>query len=148
MEGDFSVKKKVILSIGGWDENVLNYGDRDLGIRLANAGYRIDYTPNAKIIHLNAPIGGTRVSDERNPLKGWRRSVSILYLAFRHLNGYMFLKYGLYRASRFSFLLKKNFFNPQRIPYEVLGFMKAIIVARRWARSGPKLPFAKNKVRR
>lgn len=139
--GNFSVRRSVLVSVSGWDEHILNYGDRDLGIRLAGAGHRIDYDPEALIFHISAPLGGTRVSDPRSPVQGWKRCVSIFYLAFRHLEGPMFIKYGLYRAARFSILLRQNALRPWRWPLEAAGFIKAALVAKKWAQAGLASPF-------
>jgi GT2 family glycosyltransferase len=138
---NFSVRKEVLVRIGGWDEHVLNYGDRDLGIRLCAAGYRIDYDPEAKIVHHTASSGGSRVTDPQNSMKAWERCVSLHYLAWRHLHGWMFVKYGLYRAARFSFLLRRNALRPSVWPQEVAGFARAFFVARRWSKEGVKSPF-------
>jgi GT2 family glycosyltransferase len=137
-----SIRRTALVAVGGWDEHVINYGDRDLGIRLATSGYRIDYDPEAPIVHLNAPRGGTRVTDPSSPWQGWQRCVSVLYLGFRHLKGRMFLRYGLYRGARFSFLLRRNAIRPWRWPIELIAFGRACFVAHRWARDGLQSPFS------
>lgn len=134
--GNLSIRRQTLLNIGGWDEHILNYGDRDLGLRIVAAGYRIDYDPAALLYHYGAPSGGTRVTDPLTPFVGWQRCVSIWYLAFRHLNGFMFLKYGVFRAARFSILLRANFLRPWRWPFEMFAFAQACYIARRWARRG------------
>jgi len=53
----------------------------------------------------------------------------------------MFVRYGLYTAARFSFLLKRNFIRPQCWPRELAGYLKAMVIARRWAKEGVKSPF-------
>ena len=139
--GNFSVRRSAILAVGGWDEHIINYGDRDLGIRLNDEGYRIDYDPAATILHLAAPMGGTRLSDTTNPIKGWQRSVSLWYLAYRHLHGTMFWKYGVYRAARFSVLFKENAVRPWRGYEEIRNFEKARRIAQAWADEGLASPF-------
>jgi GT2 family glycosyltransferase len=139
--GNFSVRREAFVRVGGWDEHILNYGDRDLGIRLCSAGFRIDYDPEAKIVHHAAGVGGTRVTDPYNSMEPWERCVSLHYLAWRHLHGWMFVKYGLYRAARFSFLLRRNALRPSVWPQEVAGFARAFFVARRWSKEGVKSPF-------
>lgn len=150
--GNFSVRKDVLAAVGGWDEHILTYGDRDLGIRLAKAGYRIDYDPQASLIHVGAKVGGTRLSDESSPWSAWERCVSIHLLAWRHLSQHplLFLKFGLFRAARFSFLLRRNALRPWRWPVEVIGYTKAFVVARKWAKDGVKcsFPYAKRPIYR
>jgi len=145
--GNFSVRRDVLLKVKGWDEHIINYGDRDLGIRMTQAGYRIDYDPEAIIIHLCAPVGGTRVTDPKTHWKGHLRCVSIFYLAFRHLTRHpvLFCKYGLWRAARFSFLLKDNFMRPQNWFPEAIAYFKAMKIALRESREGLKSPFAHEK---
>jgi len=138
---NFSIRKDALLKVHGWDEHILNYGDRDLGIRLYEAGFRVDYDPEAKIVHHQAQSGGSRASDKKNTMKPWERCVSLHYLARRHLHGWSYLKYGLFRAARFSFLLRRNFLRPHRWPAEVFGYIKAFLVAGKWAKEGMRSPF-------
>lgn len=142
--GNFSVRRETLLKVGGWDEHILNYGDRDMGIRLIQAGYRLDFDPEAKIIHLCAPTGGTRVADPQSPWKGYQRCVSILYIAFRHLLRHpgLFVRFGLWRGARFSFLLKDNLLRPWLWPKEFTSFFYAGVVAYQWSRKGIKSPYS------
>jgi len=138
--GNFSVRKESAIAAGGWDEHLLNYSE-ELCLRLAAIGCRVDYDPDARIVHHQAPSGGTRVTDPNNALPAWERCVSLHYNAFRYLHGWMFAWYGLFRAARFSFLLKRNFVRPQCWPRELAGYVKAMVIARRWAKEGVKSPF-------
>ena len=138
--GNFSVRKESAIAAGGWDEHLLNYSE-ELSLRLAAIGCRVCYDPEARIVHHQASSGGTRVTDAKNHLRSWERCVSLHYNAFRYLRGWMFVKYGLFRAARFSFLLKRNFIRPQCWPGELAGYLKAIVIARRWAKEGVKSPF-------
>jgi len=138
--GNFSVRKEAAIAAGGWDEHILNYSE-ELSLRLAGIGGRVDYDPDARIVHHQAPSGGTRVTDANNRMQPWERCVSLHYNAFRYLRGWMFVRYGLYTAARFSFLLKRNFIRPQCWPRELAGYFKAMVIARRWAKEGVKSPF-------
>jgi len=139
--GNMVIRRSVLLKLGGWDENVLTYGDKDLGFRLCQAGCLIVYDPSPKVVHLAAPTGGTRLSDKRSPWSPWERCVSIHYLAFRHMRGSRFWKYGPSRAARYTFLLKRNALRPWRWLPELLGWVKGLVFAYLWAKKGPKLPF-------
>ena len=140
---NFSVRRESLIKAWGWDEHIINYGDRDLGIRLVQAGFRLDYDPEALLTHLAAPTGGTRVKDPKTPWKGYLRCVSIFYLAFRHLsnNPAMFIRFGLWRGARFSFLLRDNLLRPWRWPNELAAYFLALAKAYRWSRQGVKSPF-------
>jgi GT2 family glycosyltransferase len=137
-----SMRKESLIKVGGFDENILNYGE-DIGIRMAQAGNRIDYDPEAKIVHIAAPSGGTRVSDPKNRLKGYQRYLSIHYLAFRYLNKhpFLFLKHGLWQAARFSFLLKYNFLRPWTWPNEIFGYFYSLILGYKLSTKGMQSPF-------
>jgi GT2 family glycosyltransferase len=52
------IKKKIFDKIGGWDEKIQQYNDVDLCLRVASSGYRIVYTPYAKLLQskINTPI--------------------------------------------------------------------------------------------
>ena len=141
--GNFSIRRRVLAEVGGWDECIITYGDRDLGIRLARKGYRIDYDPVASLIHLAAPAGGTRLSDHRAPWNSWQRCVSLHMLAWRHLwrHPVMFAKYGLFRAARFSFLLRHNAVRPWRWPAELAGYLLGMFIGLKGAIRGPQCSF-------
>src|SRR3989339_429202 len=140
---NFSVRRESLIKAWGWDEHIINYGDRDLGIRLVQAGFRLDYDPEALLTHLAAPMGGTRVTDPKTPWKGYLRCISIFYLAFRHLsnNPNMFIRFGLWRGARFSFLLRDNLLRPWRWPKELAAYFFALAKAYRWGLQGVKSPF-------
>lgn len=48
-----SVNKKVLLDIGGFDEDFIDYGweDTELGLRLRNLGYKVKFDTNAVVYH-------------------------------------------------------------------------------------------------
>ncbi|WP_017719597.1 glycosyltransferase family 2 protein [Kamptonema formosum] len=104
------VKREAFEAINGWDEYILNYGDRNLGIRISKANFKIQWAPEVSIVHLQNKTGGSRMSDPKNPIRGWRSCVSIWYLAFKYLylHPAAFVKFGIYKAARYSFLLKRN----------------------------------------
>ncbi len=139
--GNLLIKRAVLVAVGGWDENIATYGDKDLGLRLVAAGYRIVYDPAPKMTHLQAPVGGTRLTDAKAPWPGWQRCASIHYLAFRHMRGRLFVKHGLLRAARHSFLLRQNAIRPWCWLPEFWGWLKGMRMAYQWAKTGPALPF-------
>ncbi len=140
--GNLSIRRDALLAVGGWDERVLNYGDRDLGIRLHAAGHKVVFDPHAEIVHLALPRGGSRAADPANPVRGWRRVVSIHYLALKYLTGRAYLRFGLWRAARFTILLRRNLLRPSTWRDEATAFLRGWSIARRWVAEGPRLPFA------
>ena len=49
------LKKKETIEIGGFDENLPTQYDTDIGARLATAGYKIVFDPEAKCFHFHRP---------------------------------------------------------------------------------------------
>jgi cellulose synthase/poly-beta-1,6-N-acetylglucosamine synthase-like glycosyltransferase len=47
------LKKSVIETVGGFDENLPSQYDTDLGFRITSRGYKILFEPNAKCYHFN-----------------------------------------------------------------------------------------------
>ncbi|WP_448570601.1 glycosyltransferase family 2 protein [Trichothermofontia sp.] len=129
------IKRSAFEKLNGWDEFILNYGDRNLGIRAAHQGMIVQWYPEASIIHLVAKSGGSRLSDPRNPIRGWRACVSIWYLAFKYLKLYpvAFCKFGAFKAARYSFLLKYNFFSVNRFLYSLFSYFLAAIIGLYWS---------------
>jgi len=63
MGGNFSVKKKLALEIGGFDENFVKVAYRyesEFAERLLDAGFIIQFQPAASLVHLKENTGGTR----------------------------------------------------------------------------------------
>ena len=141
----FCIRKSVLAEIGGWDERILTYGDKDIGLRLWKAGKNIVYDPGPKLIHIAAKMGGTRLSDSRSPWLSWERCVSHFYLGFRHLHGIYFWKYAVWPAARATMLLRRNALDPTRWPQEIWGFLKGFWVARKWAKLCIKSSFPRAK---
>ena len=53
------LKKEITMKIGGFDEKLPTQYDTDIGARLAKAGYRIAFDPEAKCYHFHRPTLGT-----------------------------------------------------------------------------------------
>lgn len=138
--GNLCLRRSVLFELGGWDEHVLTYGDKDLGLRMYAAGNNVVYDPRPALLHLVAPAGGTRLTDPRAPWSAWQRAVSIHYLAFRHLSGVNYWRYGLLRAARHTFLLRTNAVRPWRWIPEFWGYCRGLAIAWWWARCAAKAP--------
>ncbi len=81
------------------------------------------------------------MTDFSHPIQAWKRVVSIHYVALKYLKGFSYIKFGLWVAARFTFLLKPNFIRPWKWPGELLAFFKGLIMAYKWVKEGPILPF-------
>jgi hypothetical protein len=85
--GNHSVRKDVMLELGGYDENFIGWAfreDSDAAIRLWRAGRRIVFDPTARLDHLAVPTGGCRLVPGQRPLPEWMVSFPAHYFAFRH----------------------------------------------------------------
>src|SRR5262249_50720012 len=63
MGGNFSVRRDVLLQLGGFDERFVRVAynfEAEFAHRLRRAGHRIYYEPTAPIHHLKVTTGGTR----------------------------------------------------------------------------------------
>jgi GT2 family glycosyltransferase len=139
--GHLCLRRHVLAEVGGWDEHILTYGDKDLGLRLHAAGKNLVYDPRPSLTHLAAPAGGTRLIDPLAPWPAWQRAVSIHYLAWRHLRGAEFWRYGMVRAARHTFLLRQNAIRPWRWIPELWGYTRGLAIAWRWSREGVRSSF-------
>ena len=58
---NFSIKRNVILKVGGFDEQMKGtWDDTELGFRLYSSGYNIIHHPRPKVTHFKPNTGGTR----------------------------------------------------------------------------------------
>lgn len=63
MGGNFSIRRKNALELGGFDENFVKAAYRfeaEFASRVLRAGLRIEFQPSASVLHLKAATGGTR----------------------------------------------------------------------------------------
>ena len=76
-----SIRVESALAIGGWDENILTYGeDSDFSDRLHEANAVIMFDPQARLLHLRAPRGGERAAEwGGGPDGNWRVIAGSLY---------------------------------------------------------------------
>lgn len=88
---NFSVKKSVIVKLGGFDESLNKgaalYEELEFCLRAKKNGYRIFFAPNARLTHLVHPSGGCRVPEIPKYVRGLCRNSAIIifrYLAWYH----------------------------------------------------------------
>jgi len=94
--GNFSVRKDVYISIGGFDTafpGTAYFEETDLAIRVRKAGYQIVFEPRAVVRHLAVKSGGQRhhASDRLSP-----------YYWYFHNYMYLFSKHGFRRFLPFA----------------------------------------------
>jgi GT2 family glycosyltransferase len=81
---NMSFRRDLLLRLGGFDEQIEIFrDDTDMSLRVRGAGYRVRFVPEAALVHLNAPSGGTRGTAAE--VSGyWRREVRTYRQLFRH----------------------------------------------------------------
>ena len=102
--GNMSFSRAALERVGGFDREYLGNAaleETDFGFRVAAAGFRIRYVPEAELLHLAAPAGGCRVIDRlarersnfRNLARFFRKhKPRILFPLFVIANAAVFLK--------------------------------------------------------
>lgn len=100
--GNFSVQTKALKYAGGFDPSYMANALReesDAALRLKRAGYRFYFNPDAYIIHLAAPSGGTRIHTHQfNNLEFYKNDLlfTLKYVAGHRLPLAILKKYGKY----------------------------------------------------
>lgn len=86
------IRKHVFQSVGGYDEAYKHYGfeDRDLLIRLQEAGARLAYSPGSPVVHCDTRISLTSVARK---MREAGRHTSSIFRA-RHGSAYRLLGYS------------------------------------------------------
>ena len=142
MSGNLCVRRERAIGLGGFDENFLPpvafRFDTDFCKRLCRAGGQILFEPSARIYHLRAQTGGTRVNSNHLTSASPEHGVGDYYFALRNSKGVERWKYILrrpFREVRTRFHLR----HPWWIPVKVLGEVRAILLALRLNRQGPTL---------
>jgi len=142
MAGNLSVKRVSALEVGGFDENfippVAYRFETEFAHRLLAAGGRIWFEPRASLRHLRAVSGGTRSLGSHltsaSPLHG----VGDYYYALRCGRGWERLVYMVRRPFR-EVRTRFHLGHPWWIPVKFIGELRALALALRLFRKGPKL---------
>lgn len=142
MSGNFSVRRDRALQIGGFDENFLppvSYRfDADFCKRIVAAGGRIVFDPEARVNHLRAPSGGTRSVGSHLTSASPMHGVGDYYFALRRGIGIETLWYIARRPFR-EVRTRFHLWHPWWIPVKLIGEWRALLLALRLWRRGPKL---------
>jgi glycosyltransferase involved in cell wall biosynthesis len=128
---NFSIRRRVLIESAGYDEGFSGrtYAneDGDFGLRLASQGRRIDFDPEARVIHIRAPMGGNRLT-ARDSWPEWTRSVTFFQYWLRHGHGRC--RYvRLLCVFRLIALRKDKVLRPWLIPHALLSACYGLAVA-------------------
>jgi len=133
------------LAIGGFDENFVGAAYRfetDFAVRLVAAGGTIWFEPQASIHHLKLATGGLRSFGDHRSSASPAHSVGDYYFALRHRPP--FWRYALARIRR-NIATRYHLRHPWTIPTKLVGELRGLLLARRLARTGPRLLAPKTK---
>ena len=142
MAGNLSVLRAKALAIGGFDANFIPpvsfRFETEFAKRLTAAGGKIYFEPRASIQHLRAGSGGTRTTGSHLASASPRHGVGDYYYALRWGRG----------GERFWHIVKRPFrevrtkfhlAHPWFIPVKFVGELRAMALAFRLYRAGPRL---------
>ena len=140
-----SVRRSEFWSVGGFDNAFRGnaYGDDyDFAIRLASRGAKVIYSPRPWLIHLQAPLGGLRLSDQRNPASRQDQVFSPLLFFFRHVTRGWFWHLFYRHVLRKTVLRRDNVINPVSHLLTWLALIQVAPAARRASKRIPETPDA------
>lgn len=140
MGGNFSLSRKLALSLGGFDENFVRVAYRfeaEFAHRFISSGRRIYFTPDACLHHLKDAGGGTRSFGEH--LTTWRpdHAVGAYYFALRTKPNGLWLKDFIARPLR-ALMTKHHLRQPWWIPTTLIAELRGMLWALRLNLLGPK----------
>jgi GT2 family glycosyltransferase len=141
MGGNFSVKRKLALELGGFDENFVHVAYRfeaEFAARSLAAGEKIWFEPEASIRHLKADSGGTRYYGDHLKTIRPSHSVGAYYYLLRSRetpNRLLRILTRPIRAIRTKHHLSHPWWIPPTLVAETAGFFWAVGLALR----GPRL---------
>lgn len=137
MGGNFSIDRKLAISLGGFDENFVRVAYRfeaEFAHRLRASGRKIHFDPSACVHHLKASAGGTRAFGEH--LTTWRpdHAVGAYYYALRTHSWSEFLVRP-WRSAATRYHLRR----PWRIPATLIAELGGLAWALALNFRGPRL---------
>lgn len=141
MAGNLSVKREAVTAIGGFDEQFVGAAYRfesDFAKRIVHAGGKIHYEPAASIKHLRASRGGTRMHGSHLTSASPMHGVGDYYFALRHGEGAGRDRYIRRRLMR-EISTRFHLTHPWYVPIKLVGEIRALALARRMVREGPRL---------
>lgn len=141
MAGNLSVRRERALEIGGFDENFIGVAYRfetEFCRRIWQNGGKVLFEPKASIRHLRVESGGTRRFGNHLCSPSPMHGVGDYYFAFRHGLNPETLQYILRRPIR-EISTKFHLKNPWWIPVKLFGEIRAMLLAMKLYRQGPKL---------
>jgi len=136
-----SVRKSAFERVGGFDPIFTgnSYGDdTDLAMRMAQAGLRIFFEPQASVRHLHWQAGGLRLNDTTNVASEFDKHYSSWLVYYRHVPPRWRRWFLWHRILRRRLLLRRNVFRWHRWPPIISGILKSRTAAQQRVRGRGK----------
>jgi len=134
--GNWSVRREVVLALGGWDESFVgsaNWQEGDLMNRMRAKGYEFVWDPDIFLIHLRAPFGGCRIPGNKS-FSEWTKTANFFLYKYRYPAEKSW-KEVIVSALRGGPLRREVVYSPWRWPVAWLGFLKGWWLGREKARN-------------
>jgi GT2 family glycosyltransferase len=145
MGGNFSIKRKVALDLGGFDENFVHVAYRfesEFASRALSAGEKIWFEPEASIRHLKASSGGTRSYGEHLTTFKPSHSVGAYYYLLRS-KGIPRRSFKILARPLRAIKTRHHLSHPWWIPATLFAEISGLVWAVALALHGPRLIEAK-----
>lgn len=139
MAGNLSVKRELALAIGGFDENFVGAAYRfetDFAMRIAAAGGKIWFEPEASIRHLQLSTGGLRSYGDHRSAPIPAHSAGDYYFALHHARS--FWRYAARRIVQ-NIATRYLATHPWLVPAKLIGETRGLLLARELHRKGRRL---------
>jgi GT2 family glycosyltransferase len=97
---NFSFRKSVLKSIGGFDTRFGGSAfleDTDICLRVKQAGFKIIFEPEAKLIHLKSDLGGCRITKPQQWYYWYGHNYTLLFL--KHFSKTFLLPFLVFRTA-------------------------------------------------
>jgi len=128
-----SIRRNAFERVGGFDPIFTgnSYGDdTDLAIRVARAGMRILFDPQASVRHLHWQAGGLRLSDQTNVATEFDKHFSSWLVYYRHVPPLWRRWFLWHRILRRRLFLRQSFRQLHRWPAILRGIQLSRAAAR------------------
>jgi GT2 family glycosyltransferase len=138
---NLSVRRDKALKVGGFDENFISVAYRfetEFCRRIWQNGGKVLFEPKASIRHLRVQSGGTRKYGNHLTSPSPMHGVGDYYFALKHGLNSETMKYILRRPFR-EISTKFHLKHPWWIPVKLLGEIRALLLAMKLYKQGPKL---------
>jgi len=123
--GNFSIRRDVVLALGGWDESFVgsaNWQEGDLIHRMQERAYPFVWDPGIWILHLRVPFGGCRIPGNKL-FAEWTKTTNFFLYKYRYPAEKPW-KEVLSTALRAGPLRREVVLSPWRWPCAWFGFLK------------------------